>query len=136
MDERSAETRGRTLDHAAKMIQVARKKRGNDACRFDVVAAENLPYEDGSFDAVVSSLFFHHMDLDLKQRTLAESFRILPPGVIETALGPSAQKLKNHPNHIGMGCQLLDDIVDLAAGDRTVSLVDGRISTASLGVQR
>ena len=62
------------------LIQVARKKRGNDACRFDVVAAESLPYEDGAFDAVVSSLFFHHVDLELKQRTLAESFRVLPPG--------------------------------------------------------
>jgi len=68
------------IDAAAKMIQVARKKRGNDTCRFDVVAAESLPYEDASFDAVVSSLFFHHVDLELKQRTLAESFRVLKPG--------------------------------------------------------
>ena len=68
------------VDAAAKMIQVARKKRGNDTCRFDVVAAESLPYEDASFDAVVSSLFFHHVDLDLKQRTLAASFRVLKPG--------------------------------------------------------
>lgn len=68
------------VDAAAKMIQVARKKRGNDTCRFDVVAAESLPYEDASFDAVVSSLFFHHVDLELKQRTLAASFRVLKPG--------------------------------------------------------
>jgi len=68
------------IDAAVKMIQVARKKRGNHACRFDVVAAESLPYEDGAFDAVVSSLFFHHVDRELKQRTLAESFRVLPPG--------------------------------------------------------
>ena len=68
------------IDAAAKMIQVARKKRGNDTCRFDVVAAESLPYEDASFDAVVSSLFFHHVDLELKQRTLAASFRVLKPG--------------------------------------------------------
>ena len=68
------------VDAAAKMIAVARKKRGNDNCRFDVVAAESLPYDNGSFDAVVSSLFFHHVDLDLKRRTLAESFRVLKPG--------------------------------------------------------
>ena len=68
------------IDAAAKMIAVARKKRGNAVCRFDVVAAESLPYENGSFDAVVSSLFFHHVDLTLKQRTLAESFRVLKPG--------------------------------------------------------
>ena len=68
------------IDAAARMIQVARKKRASDSCRFDVVAAEHLPYEDTAFDAVVSSLFFHHVDLDLKQRTLAEAFRVLKPG--------------------------------------------------------
>jgi ubiquinone/menaquinone biosynthesis C-methylase UbiE len=67
------------IDAAARMIAVARKKRGHEACRFDVAAAENLPYEDASFDAVVSSLFFHHVDLELKQRALAEAYRILKP---------------------------------------------------------
>jgi ubiquinone/menaquinone biosynthesis C-methylase UbiE len=68
------------IDAAAKMIAVARKKRASEACRSDVVAAESLPYDNGSFDAVVSSLFFHHVDHTLKQRTLAESFRVLKPG--------------------------------------------------------
>ena len=67
------------IDAAARMIQVARKKRGNEVCRFDVAAAENLPHEDGAFDAVVSSLFFHHVDLDLKTKALAEAWRVLRP---------------------------------------------------------
>ena len=52
---------------------------GNEICRFEVAAAEDLPYEDGSFDAVVSSLFFHHVDLDLKAKALAEARRVLRP---------------------------------------------------------
>lgn len=68
------------IDAAAKMIAVARKRRSRDTCRFHVAAAESLPFEDESFDAVVSSLFFHHIDLDLKKKTLAESFRVLRPG--------------------------------------------------------
>jgi ubiquinone/menaquinone biosynthesis C-methylase UbiE len=68
------------IDAAARMIALARKKRGNDVCRFEVAAAENLPYENASFDAVVSSLFFHHVDLELKQRALAEAYRLLKPG--------------------------------------------------------
>jgi ubiquinone/menaquinone biosynthesis C-methylase UbiE len=68
------------IDAAAKMIHVADKKRGGGTCRFEVVAAESLPYEDGSFDAVVSSLFFHHVPLDLKGKALSEAFRILRPG--------------------------------------------------------
>lgn len=68
------------IDAAAKMIRVARKRRGSDACRFEVAAAESLPFEDASFDAVVSSLFFHHVPLDLKEQALRGAFRVLRPG--------------------------------------------------------
>ena len=68
------------IDAAAKMIEVARKKRASDKCRFEVMAAEDLAFDDMSFDAVVSSLFFHHVPLDLKQKALAEAYRVLKPG--------------------------------------------------------
>jgi ubiquinone/menaquinone biosynthesis C-methylase UbiE len=68
------------IDAAAAMIRIAAKKRGNETCRFDVAAAESLPYDDTSFDSVVSSLFFHHVDRDLKERAFREAFRVLRPG--------------------------------------------------------
>lgn len=68
------------IDAAAKMIAVADKKRSSPAGLFDVMAAENLVLEDNSFDAVVSSLFFHHVPLDLKQKSLSEARRVLKPG--------------------------------------------------------
>lgn len=68
------------IDAAGKMIAVARKKRGTPNCRFEAMAAEDLAFEDAAFDAVVSSLFFHHVQLDLKQRALAEAYRVLKPG--------------------------------------------------------
>lgn len=68
------------IDAAARMIAVARKKRASDSCRFEVMAAEDLAFPDASFDAVVSSLFFHHVQMDLKQRALAEAYRVLKPG--------------------------------------------------------
>lgn len=68
------------IDAAAKMIQVARKKRGHEGCRFEVMAAEDLTFENESFDAVVSSLFFHHVPLELKQRAFREAYRVLKPG--------------------------------------------------------
>jgi len=68
------------IDAAAKMIDVARKKRSSETCRFEVAAAESLPFENESFDAVVSSLFFHHVPLDLKEKSLREAFRTLKPG--------------------------------------------------------
>ena len=68
------------IDAAAQMIAVARKKRETATCRFEIMAAEDLGFADGAFDAVVSSLFFHHVPLDLKQKALAEAFRVLKPG--------------------------------------------------------
>ena len=68
------------IDAAANMIAVAEKKRSSLTCRFDVMAAETLNLPDGSFDAVVSSLFFHHVPLDLKEKSLSEALRVLRPG--------------------------------------------------------
>ena len=42
--------------------------------------AQSLPFEDGSFDRVVSSLVFHHLVPDLKRKALAEARRVLAPG--------------------------------------------------------
>ena len=68
------------IDAAARMIRIAARKRQTAATRFHTAAAERLPFEDGSFDAAVSSLFFHHVDLRLKREALAEAFRVLRPG--------------------------------------------------------
>jgi ubiquinone/menaquinone biosynthesis C-methylase UbiE len=40
----------------------------------------DLPYEDGSFDRVLSTLFFHHIKPDAKRRTAREIARVLRPG--------------------------------------------------------
>lgn len=68
------------IDAAGKMIEVARKKRGNSHCLFEPMAAEKLTFHDESFDSVVSSLFYHHVPLDLKKQSLSEAFRVLKPG--------------------------------------------------------
>jgi ubiquinone/menaquinone biosynthesis C-methylase UbiE len=41
------------IDAAAKMINVARKKRETETCGFEVAAAEDLPFDNSSFDAVL-----------------------------------------------------------------------------------
>lgn len=68
------------IDAAGKMIEGARNKRGSKTCNFEVAAAENLLFEDESFDSVISTLFFHHIQLDLKKKALSEAFRVLKPG--------------------------------------------------------
>ena len=68
------------IDAAGKMIEGAVRKRGSDTCRFKVAAAEKLPFENELFDRVVSTLFFHHIQFDLKQEAFKEAYRILKPG--------------------------------------------------------
>jgi len=68
------------IDAAAGMIRVARKKRETRACKFEIAAAEKLPFENASYDSIVSSLFFHHVPLDLKEKALSEAFRVVRPG--------------------------------------------------------
>lgn len=68
------------IDAAGKMIEAARSKRGSPHCRFEAMAAEDLHFEDATFDAVTSSLFYHHVPMDLKRQSLQEAFRVLKPG--------------------------------------------------------
>jgi ubiquinone/menaquinone biosynthesis C-methylase UbiE len=69
------------LDAAPKMIEVARRKAaGLPRLQFEVGVAERLEHADASFDCALSTFFFHHIDAELKRRSLAELRRVLKPG--------------------------------------------------------
>lgn len=48
--------------------------------RFDHALAGALPYVEGTFQRVVSSLFFHHLVWPEKERAAREAFRVLAAG--------------------------------------------------------
>ena len=48
--------------------------------RLDEGWSTELPYPDESFDVVLSTLFFHHLEDDAKRRTAQEMARVLRPG--------------------------------------------------------
>lgn len=69
------------IDAAAGMIAVARRKAATlPNIGFETALAERLPFADGTFDAAVSTFFHHHIDYELKVRSLAELRRVLKPG--------------------------------------------------------
>jgi SAM-dependent methyltransferase len=70
------------LDVDEVMLGRAQKKAAaaNAEIQFVRGFSRALPYKDKSFDRVVSTLFFHHLKTDEKQRTLNEVLRVLKPG--------------------------------------------------------
>lgn len=69
------------IDGDAKILQIARKKahKAGVDITFDEGMSFDLPYEDESFDRIVSSLFFHHLSRESKLETLREVNRVLKP---------------------------------------------------------
>src|SRR3990172_8779196 len=70
------------IDPATKMISIAKEKAAIEKSHADfrVATIENLPFEDHSFDCVLSSLMIHHLPPDLKLTGLTEVYRVLKPG--------------------------------------------------------
>ncbi|MEO8671176.1 MAG: class I SAM-dependent methyltransferase [Tahibacter sp.] len=69
------------LDGDASILDRARRKATERDISIEFVhgMSVELPFPDGHFDSVLSSLFFHHLDASAKQRTFAEIFRVLKP---------------------------------------------------------
>lgn len=80
--QREPRLRVRGLDGDPKILGQAHRKaaRAGVDIAFDEGLSYSLQYEDASFDRVLSSLFFHHLVLADKQRTIAEVARVLRPG--------------------------------------------------------
>ena len=76
----AAEVTGLDPDPAA--LAKGRRKAGRArlTLRFDQGFAQALPYPDASFDRVLSSLMFHHLDDADRPRALREVRRVLAPG--------------------------------------------------------
>jgi len=67
------------IDIAPNMIARARHK-ANEAgldIDFRVASIDELPYPDGYFDLVTSSMMFHHLPVEIKEKGLREIHRVL-----------------------------------------------------------
>ena len=70
------------LDADPAILRRARAKAGAADVRIDFHEglSNKLLFEDGRFDAVLSTLFFHHLSDDDKRATATEVLRVLAPG--------------------------------------------------------
>ena len=69
------------IDGDPQILAIARQKAkaAGKSIKFDEGMAYKLPYSDNSFDRVLSSLVFHHLTAQDKERTLVEIYRVLKP---------------------------------------------------------
>lgn len=69
------------LDGDPQILDIARYKaiQTGSPITFDEGMADQLPYPDASFDRVLSSMVFHHLSTQDKERALTEIYRVLKP---------------------------------------------------------
>lgn len=70
------------VDIDPRVLELARKNVAKAGVDVRLVAASvtDLPFEDHTFDRVLSSLVLHHLDTDEKRAALAGALRVLRPG--------------------------------------------------------
>ena len=70
------------IDGDPEMLRRARQKADDAGVEIDFAEAlaDDLPFEDASFDRVLSSLLFHHLSREVKERAAAEVARVLRRG--------------------------------------------------------
>lgn len=70
------------VDAGEAMAARARRKASSEGLdvRFDVATAQELPYPDARFDAVLCTLMLHHLPEEGRRRAVEEMRRVLKPG--------------------------------------------------------
>ncbi|OLF10838.1 class I SAM-dependent methyltransferase [Actinophytocola xanthii] len=101
------------------LARAARKaRRAGLRVRFDRGFAQELPYPDGSFDRVLSSLMLHHLDGPAKDSLLAEVRRVLRADgmlVLADAVVEEHSRGHGHGMRGRMREQLRDNVGDAVA---------------------
>ena len=70
------------IDPSAEMIARARAKaaKAGAGITFETGVAESLPFEEGRFDVVTSTVMLHHLRRATREAAVAEMRRVLKPG--------------------------------------------------------
>jgi SAM-dependent methyltransferase len=82
LKQRCPDARVGALDADPDVLAIARRKATEAKCEIEFAEgfSTDMPFPPHSFDAVLSTLFFHHLSGASKRITLAEVERVLKPG--------------------------------------------------------
>jgi len=124
------------IDPAPEMIALARQKASRAGLEIDfrLGVIESLPFSDGVFDAVTSSLMMHHLPENLQVKGLAEIRRVLKPGgriLIADMMRPSNSTIKRfftlliqHGHAMQFGIEDLPELLKEAGFEEIKQLED------------
>ncbi|ETK31671.1 class I SAM-dependent methyltransferase [Microbispora sp. ATCC PTA-5024] len=99
------------LDLSPAMIAYA-GARGPASCSYVLGAAQDLAFDDGSFDVVVSSYAVHHVPAEARRAAFAQMHRVLRPG-------GRLMVADFRPPRGGLGRRLAGALAPAIAGDGT-----------------
>lgn len=70
------------LDGDPRILSIAERKAQGLGLSINFVRglSYDIPFENNQFDRCLSSLFFHHLNIENKEKTFREIYRILKPG--------------------------------------------------------
>lgn len=70
------------IDASPEMIARARRKatRAGTPVAFEIALAQSLPFPDGQFDVVLSTVMLHHLPRAARPEAILEARRVLKPG--------------------------------------------------------
>jgi ubiquinone/menaquinone biosynthesis C-methylase UbiE len=92
------------VDASPEMITRARRKAksAHADVAFDNAVVESLPFPDGTFDVVLSTLMLHHLPRAVREKAAREIRRVLKSGgrVVVVDFGPGERKPRGFLSHL------------------------------------
>lgn len=126
------------VDASAEMVARSRRKarRARTEVDFRIALIEALPFQDGQFDAVLSTLMLHHLPRRVRKQGVGEISRVLKPEgrLLVVDFRSSAQQKSGffaglHRRH---GHVKLDEIVALLEGAGLRVIQSGSVGVSDL----